>query len=530
MTLAPLILVVLGAPLVYFGLGYPVAARLGRPRLALVFGLGLAGWACEGILVAGLPAWLPVLALALVALLGWCRAGTAGAGHYLRESYLVYTWPLAAVLLTPFPGMGVWSTDWLYVYQAGQAVLGNLPYGGPMLERPPLGGASCIPLWLVADGLPTFQVWSAVTSTALVLVARELYAELGGTRDGVLVWLPLLASCFFLHHTMLGWAKFLAAGLTVGGLLLMYRAERGGPRGSWLAGSALFAFAVATHQSAVLYAPFVLLFGVRRRRPGATLARLAVTALMGLAIVLPFELWTIHTFGLDAKVNANPALAQRDPNEPAAVRVAFMLLSTVLPWNTIEDVLRCLRERDWGPDLYWLTTGVFTALAGTLLGSALPFLPLRRAPAVERPWLGPLKSRGFLGCVLLAVVGNAVLSPYYARWGSAQTGLVPVQLLLYVVLIRWLDDVPERTQKHVDRLALLLGIIPYGLLAAGMTIWLQTDPAAHETFLTWDDNDYEKLAQAGGRTLAFALYPASPLVAAGLCLVPFVASWRAEQR
>jgi hypothetical protein len=321
---------------------------------------------------------------------------------------------------------------------------------------------------------------------------------------------------------MFGWAKFLAAGLTVGGLVLMHRAGRGGARGSWLAGSVLFALAVATHQSAVLYAPFVLLFGVRLRQPGATLARLAVAALAGLAIVLPFELWTIHTFGLEAKVNANPAVAQRDASEPAVVRVGAMLLSTAVPWNTVGDVARCLQERDWGPDLYWLATGVFTALAGTLLGSALPFLPLRRAPAVERPWLGPLKSGGFLGCVLLAVLGNAVLNPFAAKWGSAQTGLVPVQLLLYVVLIRWLDDAPERTRARVDRLALLLGVVPYGLLAVGMTIWLRTDPAAPETFLTWDDNDYEKLAQVGGRTLAFALYPASPLLAAGLCLVPFV--------
>jgi hypothetical protein len=244
--------------------------------------------------------------------------------------------------------------------------------------------------------------------------------------------------------------------------------------------------------------------------------------LMGVVIVLPFELWTIATFGLDAKLHANPALAQRNPDEPAAVRAAFMLVSTVLPWNTIEDVTRCLRERDWGPDLYWLATGVLTALAGTLLGSVLPFLPLRRAPAAERAWLAPLKSRGFLACVLLVVVGNALLSPYYAKWGSAQTGLVPVQLLLYVVLIHCLDDVPDETRARVNRLALVLGIIPYGLLAAGLTIWLGSDPAAHQTFLTWDDNDYAKLAEAGGQTLAFALYPASPLLAIGLCLLPFV--------
>jgi hypothetical protein len=521
MTLAPVLLVALVAPLVYFGLGYPVAARLGRPRLAPVVGLGLAGWACEWTLIARLPAWLPVLGLAVGAAVGWWRLGTAGAARTLRECYLVYTWPLAAVLLTPFPCMGVWSTDWVYVYQSGQAVMGHLSYGGPMLERPPLGGSSVIPLWLMADGLLTFQVWSAVASMALVLVAREVYADLGGTRDGVPVWLPLLASCFFLHHTMVGWAKFLAAGLTVGGLLLMHRPDRGG-RGGWAAGSALFALAVATHQSAILYAPFALLFGVRPRRPGATLARLAVTALAGVVFVLPFELWTIATFGLDTKVNVNPAVAQRDPNESAAVRAGLMVLSTALPWNSVEDAAHWLREPGRGVHLYYLATGILTGLAGTLLGSALPFLPLRRAPAVERPWLGPLKSRAFLGCVLLAVVGNALLSPFYAKWGSAQTGLVPVQIFLYVVLIRCLDDVPERTRARVDRLALWLGIVPYGLLAVGMTVWLQTDPAAPATLLTWNDNDYPQLAELGGMTLALALYPASPVLAAGLCLVPFL--------
>jgi len=56
-----------------------------------------------------------------------------------------------------------------------------------------------------------------------------------------------------------------------------------------------------------------------------------------------------------------------------------------------------------------------------------------------------------------------------------------------------------------------------------MTIWLRSGPAAHEAFLTWDDNDYELLlADADGRSLAFALYPFGPLLAVSLCVLPFV--------
>jgi hypothetical protein len=520
MTTAALLLVLLAAPLVYFLVGYPLAAGLRRPRLALVAGLGLTGWACEFILMAGVPVGVPLAGLAGLAGLGWYRVRRSEVRACLREVYLVYSWPLAAVLLTPFPGMGPWSMDWLYVFQSGQAVMGNLPYGGPMLERPPLGGASCIPLWLIADGLPTFQVWSAVTSAALVLVGMELYRELGGTRGGVRVWLPLLAGCFFLHHTMLGWAKFLAAGLTLSGVLLMCRAESG--RWNWTAGSALFALSVATHQSAILYGPCVILFGLSAGlRRGVR--RLSVALAAGLVFVLPFEVWTIRTFGLDAKVKANPAMAQRNPDESAGLRAGFMLLSTFVPWNTIEDVARCLSGAPVAPGLYWLVTGVLTALAGTLLGSMVPFLPLRRGPPAPRQWASVLTSRGPVACLALAVVGNALLSPYFAKWGSAQTGVVPVQVLLFVVLIRWLDDASEGIQKRVNGLALALGIVPYALLAVGVTVWLRTGPAAHDAFLTWDDNDYETVfAQADGRSLAFALFPAGPLLATGLYLVPWL--------
>ena len=527
MTTAALLTVLLVAPLIYFLVGYPLAARLRRPRLALVAGLGLTGWVCEFIILAGVPAWVPFAGLAGFVGLGWCRVRRSEVRACLGEVYLVYSWPLAAVLLTPFPGMGPWSMDWLYVFQTGQAVMGNLPYGGPMLERPPLGGASCIPLWLIADGLPTFQVWSAVASAALVLVGMELYHELGGTRGGVRVWLPLLASCFFLHHTMLGWAKFLAAGLTLSGLLLMRRAESG--RGNWTAGSVLFALSVATHQSAILYGPFVLLFGLNAGLLQGV-RRLAIALAAGLVFVLPFEVWTIRTFGLDAKVNSNPAMAQRNPNESAGLRAGFMLLSTFVPWNTIEDAARCLSGAPVAPGLYWLATGILTALAGTLLGSAVPFLPLRRAPPVPRPWVSVLTSRGAVACLVLAVVGNALLSPYSAKWGSAQTGVVPVQVMLFVVLIRWLDDAGERSQKRVNGLVLALGILPYALLATGVTVWLRTGgSAAHDAFLTWDDNDYETLlAEADGRSLAFALFPAGPFLAAGLMLVPWLVRAESE--
>lgn len=523
MNLLPLILVILIAPLVYFAVGYPFAVRLGLPRLACVIGLAVTGWVCESIIIARLPVLLPLSLLGVVSAFGWFRTETAAAGGHLRECYLVYTWPLAAAILTPFPGMGVWSTDWLYNYQTGLGVLGRLPYGGPMLERPPLGGASCIPLWMIAEGFPTFQVWSAVTSTALVLVARELYRELGGTRQGARVWLPLLASSFFLHHTMLCWAKFMAAGLTLSGLLLMHRATRELSTRQWIGGSVLFAFAVATHQSAILYVPFLVLFAARNAPLRATAIRLGIALAAGLIIVLPFELWTIATFGLDAKVNANPAVAQRAPNATAAALVTWMLISTVVPWNFVDDTIWCIHEQASWSSLYWLATGVLTALAGTFVGSALPFLPLRSARGSDRSWLAPLTSWGFLACVALALLGNAVLSPFAAKWGSAQTGVVPIQLLLYVVLIRWLDGAGRETERRVNRLALMLGIVPYALLAGAVTTWLRADPGAPETFLTWEDHDYRSLfAYVDGASLAFVLYPLGPALVIGLCLLPFV--------
>ena len=71
--------------------------------------------------------------------------------------------------------------------------------------------------------------------------------------------------------------------------------------------------------------------------------------------------------------------------------------------------------------------------------------------------------------------------------------------------------------------ALLLGIVPYALLAVRLTVWLRTSPAVHDAFLTWADNDYELLlADADGRSLAFALFPLGPLLVLVLCLVPFI--------
>lgn len=554
-------LVVVLAPAIYFVVGYPFAKLLGAPRLALIVGLGLCGWFAEvgfigkgatdrafdfwverlfiwglfdpwsdtwmerlqpGILGIG---FLPLLALCLIA---WRNAGFSGSLDCLRESYFFYGLPLAAVLLTPFPGMGVWSTDWYYVYRSGQALMGQWTFGGPLLERPPLGGASCIPMWLIQDGVPTFQVWSAVASTALIMVLKEIYSELGGKRKGVLVWLPLLASCFLLHHTMFGWAKMMAAALTLAGLLISYRSVVSLNLWRWAAGCGLFALGLATHHAGILYAPAMLWLATRFESPDEDARSpiwkcLGIGLVAGLVFAFPFERWTIETFGLDAKIAANPAVAQRDPNEMGLVRVGFMLVSSFVPWNYIDDIQSCVQVGFTWKSLYWLGTGIITALAGTFLGSLLPFLPVRNAPKVERSWLKPI-----LGWPLLfasiALIGNALLSPYYAKWGSAQTGLVPIQAMLYVVMIRWLDDCPERTRRQVNWFSLAIGLAPYALLAGGLTIWICSGPAGLNGFWGWDDNDFRRIFNyTDTKTLAMTLFPFATIVGL-IAVATFVAS------
>src|SRR5439155_12381303 len=133
---------------------------------------------------------------------------------------------LIPATVSPFPVLGVWSADWLYMYDGGQAVWRNTPLTAELLERPPLFGATAIPLWLIRDGLPSFQVACAVAAASLLGAIRHTAGLLGGGRAWP-GWLFLAAgSLFFLHHTATCWGKQLAAALIVAGVALMGQARR----------------------------------------------------------------------------------------------------------------------------------------------------------------------------------------------------------------------------------------------------------------------------------------------------------------
>ena len=507
MTFDPLLwLLVAVAPLPYWVVGLPWVARTPALRLAPVFGLGVVGLFAELGLMSGVGATAAVIAGLIVSavLVAVRPPAVADLLSAIREGYALYLVALVPATLSPFPVLGVWSGDWLHMYDSGQAVWRGGEFTPALLERPPLGGAIAVPLWLVRDGLASYQLATAVASAALLAVVVHGVRQWGGVSAWAAV--PAVAgSMFFLHHTAAAWVKPLAAASVVAAVLLGGQARRDGF--GWWRAAVAFALAVAEHQSSVLYAGFILIPAVTPWDGLVRVAvRLGVLALAGLFVSFGFEAWTIATYGLDAKVKANPSVAQRQSDVSFAANTALVGLSSVVPWGNAEEVHRAVvgGRADLSKNGYWVATGWLTATAGTVLGLMLPFVPVWRG-VFER--YRALPGVWWLAAVA-AFLGNAVLCPFYSPMGTAQAGLVPLELFLVIGLAVCVTATTPARRRWVNRLTVALAVVPFVFVNAGVAAALTYSGRFRDVFAAGSEGDWtQSILPRGLEPLGVATFP-----------------------
>src|ERR1051326_1434721 len=245
------------APSIYWVLGSPFLLHRGHSalRMAPLTGGAVAGLCCELTFAIGtrphtllIPLLIACAAYAVVYKRKW-------EWRHLGEVYLLYVVALLPAVISPFPIVGIWNGDWFYLFKAGQTLWEGGRLSFESLQRPPLFGAGAAPLWLFADGLIPYQIFSAVMSAgtlgSCLFAADRFWPTLSRFR----LLAPLVCSVFFLHHTAACWAKLAAAGFVLASAVDFSREHS--PVTAWSSG-VWFALAVAMHQSSLIYLPVLI--------------------------------------------------------------------------------------------------------------------------------------------------------------------------------------------------------------------------------------------------------------------------------
>ena len=521
MTVMSLILVLL-APLPYWALGAPWCLGDGGRRVAMapLVGCALAGLYAELTMIVGVSPRLGA-ALLSVASAGFVLARGRHLAGQLAEA--VRTWlPLYffSVLvssISPFPVLGHWSGDWYLLYQMGEEIVrGNLP--PTMLARPPLFGAAATPLWILGQGLIPYQLMSAVASASAVTVTAS-FTKFFWPRSSRLMWLPLLLSPFFLHHTAAAWAKLLAAGLILAAIIEARREQ------VW-ASAALFALSVATHEGSIIWAPCILAAHAAGGRGWRGAARaLPALAVTGVVVAGPLLVWIAVKYGLGAKVAANPSVTDRD-QAPFIVKTAGGVVTTFIGWEPVLSLKRWLSNPQRfsagvvAKESFWLVTSWFTTLAGTLLGLLFPFLICWRRLKGD-PLLRGLLRPTILAAVAFALIANGALCGFYSTEGTMQAAMVALALGGYGLLAGQLASAGPAADvwfRRMSWLTAIVGTVPWVLTNIGTATGLWLSGAFRARMQTASEGDYFRVVDNHLSPLGMAAFPAVP-VFAGLLLL-----------
>jgi len=503
------IVVLIIAPLLYWVLGAPFLLRRKDAGLLMapLLGGAIAGLGAEFAFAVKWSTPITTLSLlAISALLTLFRIYRDKQGRValanLADLYGFYLLALVPAIISPFPVLGTWDGDWLFLYEAGQSLWKGTELTAESLQRPPLFGAGASLLWIFQEGLTPFQIYAAVMSAGAV-GACVFALRMFGCNIALKRLLPLLVlTPFFLHHTAACWGKLMAAGLLVAaGAELASSKSR--PAEWW---SALwFALAVAVHQSSLLYAP--LLFGIwivtpRQDTFSALMKWLARLAILGILLVGSFEAWTVYHYGLDAKIAANPSVAQRDPQVTLFENSAFVILTSFVGWAPLDSLTRWLYQPDAttvlraGKEGFWLLTSWIQVMAGTFLGVWGPILLAGRrslGSAIKkqrttRPWwiLG-----GAAGGV---VILNGLLNPFASSNGTMQTGLVGLGLAGLLVLIANVETTLPSQHRRAIIATAIFGFVPWFFLNAGVSAGSHLSSSFREKFLNGSEGDWSRIA------------------------------------
>lgn len=525
------------APLIYWGLGVPFL--LGRrddstSSLAPLLGGAVAGLFCELAFATGFSArttMIAVMTLAAVWLMIFGRERRVWLS--LRNTYALYLVALVPALASPFPILGTWDGDWLFLFKAGRTLWESGTLSGESLQRPPLFGAGAGPLWVFADGLASFQIFAAVMSAGALGACLFVADKLAPGISRIRLLAPLVLAPFFLHHTAACWGKLMAAGLLLAAGTELWRATN--RSGVWWAG-VWFALAVAVHQSSLFYAP--LLLAIRVTACGFKFADLlamtGVFAVTGLALAGGFELWTVQHYGLAAKIAANPSVAQRDPNVSLAMNTFLVIVTSFLGWAPVENLVRWAGQPDarsaarMGKESFWLVTSWLQVLAGTFLGAYAAVLLAGGKTFFARCRNG-FCSRSAVWLWLavgLVILCNGLLNPSSSSNGSMQTGLVGLGLAGFLALsIGLAKEVPRRWTWAVG-LTTVFGTLPWLVLNVGVSAGLRFSATFRDKFVSGSEGDWERLRTNHLVPLGLSGFP---LWQIGLLVALLVTAWIARQ-
>jgi hypothetical protein len=507
--------VILLAPVFYWLAGLLLARAAGKLEWATLWGIGLMGLVGEVAGIAGIPARAATMAVAACAIAGAVFSIMSGgrrnhavdwAGEIRPnlESYLI---SLLAVSVVPFAIPGPWGGDWLYALDSGRYIADGRSFYPELLARPPLFGAASIPVCLFGGPLASFQVFCAVASAGLLQVARTLVPAAGRSRQ---LWL-LGGSVFFLHITVNAWPKFLAASFIIAAWV---SGGEPGRRKVWITGT-LTGLSLATHQSSALFVPFVL---ARILGGSPTLGKFTWKAAQVLAVAAivcaPWEIYTLLTYGLAAKVQANPSVSQRIAGVPTWLNGILVGVSTFVPWGPLEALRHSAAvESPFSPariqrEIYWLVTSIFDSLAGSLAGILVPWLVVFRFRQLRAGILELWDAIPVAGRFALAIslVGQCLLNPFYGEDGSLQTGWVPVGVGLVLWLMNWVSRQPQNKQSSVVQSTLVLGLIPWVIFHVALTAGLFFSARLKEQ-ITVSEGDLQRIAKFGLTPLGLGGFP-----------------------
>ncbi len=440
----------------------------------------------------------------------------------------VYSWLYATYLITlawnamvPYPGMGPWSGDWQENVRMGEAVwTGN--YTVDLLQRTPLYGGATSPLLLLQETLASFQIASAICSTAVLLVfffgAIELKRKLP-TWTGFLI---VLLSPFYSLNAVYLWPKQLAAGCLLASFLFAWKNREEYSFKISFASAFWFAISVSAHQSSIFYLPIWLALTHSKNRKISFLVKdLAILGLLGVVLAGTFEAWAIFTYGLEARIRQNPSVYYVvDRSLYGEIRLMLInTMSALTGWLPYSLPLYLEQHAPgWGITQtfikVYLTVGVWaTNMAGTFLGMLLPFWL-----AYGLFWKKLMQNKETSKTVLISsliafcLVNLVQTSP--SAWGVIQTGFVGMALCILFLLVT--TEWKEEEEKKCLRYTVLLGTLPVLCNQTAILFFLKlplSQLASMQKLIMTSEYDARYFFERGMVSLGFSFFPFSVLLA-----------------
>ncbi|MDB6128747.1 MAG: hypothetical protein JWM35_2643 [Verrucomicrobia bacterium] len=462
-------------PLVTFGLGWPLAARLSAEPAEKL---------CASVVLSLLATYLAafgvyVFALPLAAFL--CLPMAAAVGLILERNslshlfadpdvrsllvgqFLVTAWCVGLLLLVVFYSGGGWVGDWYEHWERTQFFTGRWPLESKFLgayllpARPPLAnlvtGALIAPIGVT---FPNYQVVTTLLNClaflpAALLARRFHFRTVGaGNAAPVIAVLTVLVMVnpSFVENATFAWTKLIAACFILSGLYFFLRAHdpqppdsRNARESSLLCGACLAAGMIA-HYSA---GPFVVVLVIawlalnfRRWKEPAYWRLTALTGVVAAFILATWFAWSLEKFGLAATVASNSSAAvEPEWRDHQWLKIALNLRDTVVPHflrtldpELITQTSRWGYLRDWWFQLYQVNLlFVFGSVAWVAL---LADLLRRRREAAARDrrfWIFFV-----LGVVLLGIAVHGARD----HWGLAHICLQALVVLgISYLAARW---------------------------------------------------------------------------------------------